>query len=106
MPLRTTLAKAIAQIERHDAQGAQQYRAELKYFHYKPRAILGMTTAYEIWDETFTFREPSPLLKQAAVYGPEFVERMLAFERITQEVAETLATQQDIPRHLLGYPQA
>lgn len=38
--LHTTVTKAVKQIERQDAQGAEQYRAELKYFHYKPRVVL------------------------------------------------------------------
>ena len=42
MPLRTTVDKARKQIERRDLRGATQYRAELKYSHYKPRFILGM----------------------------------------------------------------
>ncbi|MGV4890400.1 hypothetical protein ACSR0Z_28050 [Streptomyces viridosporus] len=41
------------------------------------------------------------LLRQAAVYGPEFVAQLLEYERIIHEVAETLATQQGIPLHLL-----
>jgi len=42
MPLRTTVDKARKQIERRDLRGATQYRAQLKYFHYKQRFILGM----------------------------------------------------------------
>jgi hypothetical protein len=38
--LHTTAAKATRQIERRDAQGAEQYRAELRYFRYKPRIVL------------------------------------------------------------------
>lgn len=45
MPLRTTLTKATRQIERRDPQGAEQYRAELRYFHYKPRVVLGVADA-------------------------------------------------------------
>lgn len=34
--------KAVRQIERRDAQAAEQYRAELKYHHFRPRVALGM----------------------------------------------------------------
>ncbi|MFI1678828.1 hypothetical protein [Streptomyces sp. NPDC020607] len=54
MPLRTTPAKAVSQIERRDGQRAAQYRAELRYFHYKPRYIIGVTNAYETVDEAYT----------------------------------------------------
>lgn len=57
MPLRTTPAKALAQIERRDAQGARQYRAELRYFHFQPRVILGITNAYEVKDEAHVFSD-------------------------------------------------
>ncbi|MGW3711418.1 hypothetical protein ACWDN6_14880 [Streptomyces albogriseolus] len=40
--LHTTAAKATRQIERRDRRGAEQYRAELKYFHYKPRVALSI----------------------------------------------------------------
>lgn len=53
--LRTTPAKALAQIERRDAEGAKQYRAELRYFHVPQRYALGMTTAYAIHDEIRNF---------------------------------------------------
>ncbi|MBJ6623660.1 hypothetical protein [Streptomyces sp. DHE17-7] len=52
--LHTTPGKAIAQIERRDADKANQYRAELKYFHVKARAILGFTDAYAVVDEVHT----------------------------------------------------
>lgn len=77
MPLRTTTAKAIAQIERRDANGAAQYRAELKYFHAPQRAILGITNAYEVVDEAFTWGPASdyyqgthrvPLIPGASAY--------------------------------------
>lgn len=54
MPLHTTVAKALAQIERRDTQGVRQYRAELKYFHVPQRVILGATTAYAVADEAYT----------------------------------------------------
>lgn len=44
--------KAVRQIERRDARGAEQYRAELKYHHFRPRVALSMTNAY--MDEEFT----------------------------------------------------
>lgn len=59
MPLRTTPAKAIAQIMRRDPNGVGQYRAELKYFHVPQRHILGMTNAYAVVDEAFTWGQPS-----------------------------------------------
>ena len=40
--MRPNAEKAIRQIERRDARGAEQYRAELRYFHYKPRVALGL----------------------------------------------------------------
>jgi hypothetical protein len=43
--LHTTAAKAIRQVERRDARGAEQYRAELRYFHYRPRVILALPHA-------------------------------------------------------------
>ena len=52
--------------------------------------------------ETFTLVD-DPLLRQAAVYGFEFVAELLEYERIIHEVAETLATQQGIPLHLLPH---
>lgn len=52
--LRTTPAKALAQIERRDAKGAKQYRAELRYFHLPQRVVLGMSTALAYLDETHT----------------------------------------------------
>ncbi|GHI91287.1 hypothetical protein TPA0905_07580 [Streptomyces olivaceus] len=39
--LHTSAVKAVSQIERRDARGAEQYRAELRYFHYMPRVVLG-----------------------------------------------------------------
>lgn len=41
--LHTSAAKAVKQIERRDARGAEQYRAELSYFHYKQRVVLPMS---------------------------------------------------------------
>ncbi|GHC28897.1 MULTISPECIES: hypothetical protein [Streptomyces rochei group] len=38
--------KAARQIERRDPQGAAQYRAELAYFHYRPRAVLAVLGDY------------------------------------------------------------
>lgn len=64
MPLRTTVDKATRQIERRDAQGATQYRAELRYFHFKPRAIMGMSNAYEVIDEAYTFTDRLMVLSQ------------------------------------------
>lgn len=66
MPLRTTVAKALAQIERRDPNGAAQYRAELRYFHVPQRVVLGMTNAYEVVDEVHVWG-PS---------GAEFAEGM------------------------------
>lgn len=54
---------------------------------------------------SFDIRKPSPLLKQAALYGPEFVAQMVEYERIIDQIVGTLATRQGIPRHLLGYPE-
>lgn len=61
MPLRTTVAKATQQIERRDANGADRYRAELRYFHVPQRAILGMTNAYAVLDETYTWPDVPPV---------------------------------------------
>jgi hypothetical protein len=80
--LHTTAAKAVQQIERRDARGAEQYRAELKYFHYKPRVVLGAP-----YDD--------PLIRQAALYGPECVNQMLALRGTMQQVKETLAAEAD-----------
>jgi hypothetical protein len=40
MMMRLNAERAVRQIERRDARGAEQYRAELKYFHYRPRVVL------------------------------------------------------------------
>ncbi|MEV0526625.1 hypothetical protein AB0I66_24590 [Streptomyces sp. NPDC050439] len=74
MPLRTTAAKAVAQIERRDSEGAAQYRAELRYFHYKPRAIIGMTTAYTVVDEVHRWAAScaQAITKVAAVKPEDF----------------------------------
>ncbi|RIH58423.1 hypothetical protein D3C59_35225 [Streptomyces sp. SHP22-7] len=45
----------------------------------------------------FDIQEPSPLLKQAAIYGPEAVAQLLEYERIIRDVAETLATEAGLP---------
>lgn len=59
MPLQTTPDKARKQIERRNPEGAKQYRAELRYFHVPQRAILGMTNAYQVLDETYIWGQPS-----------------------------------------------
>lgn len=51
MSLRTTKAKAVRQIERRDAEGAARYRAELRYFHYKPRLVIRMPESHTVADE-------------------------------------------------------
>ncbi|GGS47842.1 hypothetical protein [Streptomyces violaceus] len=61
--IRTTPAKALAQIERRDARGAEQYRAELRYFHYRPRVVLG-TTGADYYQGTRTL----PALPGASAY--------------------------------------
>lgn len=38
--MRLNAERAIRQIERRDARGVEQYRAELKYCHHRPRVIL------------------------------------------------------------------
>jgi hypothetical protein len=59
MPLRTTTDKAFRQLLRGDAENVGHYRAELRYFHVPQRAILGMTNAYAVLDEAFTWSRPS-----------------------------------------------
>jgi hypothetical protein len=89
MPLRTTAAKALAQIEHRDPNGAAQYRAELKYFHVPQRAILGMTNAYEVADEAFVITDD------------QLAEHMAVLEGLSED----MATQQGIPLHLLPHRQ-
>ncbi|MFI7240095.1 hypothetical protein [Streptomyces cyaneofuscatus] len=93
MPLRTTTTKAFNQIARRDPEGIHRYRAELRYFHLPQRGILGMTADYAVMDEAFLFTDPDPTLQQAALFGPEFVNRILNMRRLFKHIGETLAAQ-------------
>ncbi|MFM9473969.1 hypothetical protein [Streptomyces scabiei] len=88
MPLRSTPHKALAQILRRDPDGVARYRAELRYSHFRPRAILGMTNAYAVLDETYTIKDTA--LRQAAAHGPEFVSQMLGLNKLLQGIARSV----------------
>ncbi|MFM9589719.1 hypothetical protein ACKI1J_15660 [Streptomyces scabiei] len=88
MPLRTTPDKARCSIIRRDLDGYNRYQAELRYRHYRPRVILGMTNAYAVLDETHTIKDTA--LRQAAVHGPEFVSKMLGLNKILKDMARTV----------------
>lgn len=82
-------AKASRQLHRGDADKVAQYRAELRYFHVPQRHILGMTNAYEIWDEAFTLTDAQIAQHRAVLEG----------------VTEGMATEQGIPLDLLPHRQ-
>ncbi|MFH9011218.1 hypothetical protein ACH4C6_07560 [Streptomyces sp. NPDC017943] len=103
MPLHTTPHKALAQLLRRDQDGVARYRAELKYFHVPQRAILGMTNAYQVLDEGFTLVD-DPVLRQAAVYGPEFVDEMLGMRQAMRDVSQKLLTEAGVPQPLRPTP--
>ncbi|MDX2551341.1 hypothetical protein [Streptomyces stelliscabiei] len=66
MPLRTTPDKARSAIIRRDHKGYNRYQAELRYRHYRPRAVLGMRIGHVVLDETHHWGQTS---------GAELAER-------------------------------
>ncbi|MEU3000193.1 hypothetical protein ABZ684_21940 [Streptomyces sp. NPDC006995] len=76
MALRTTTTKAFNQLVRHDPEGVQRYRAELRYFHVPQRHILGMTTAYAIADEIHDWSHLGVTAQQATENAAQALARM------------------------------
>lgn len=79
--LHTTVAKAFNQIQRRDPEGLKQYRAELRYFHFKPRHILGTTTAYGVLDEVHDWSRLGVSAQEATESAARALARMPSWPR-------------------------
>ncbi|MGW1182974.1 hypothetical protein ACWD7Y_05260 [Streptomyces drozdowiczii] len=123
MPLHTTHAKASAQVRRSDHAKAAEYSAELRHRAFKPRAILGITTAYAVKDELhhWSTEAVQRLAKAFAVKPDDFAlappdayydgarplpalpgqGEIQQYQDIVTSAVNTIADAQGIPRHLL-----
>ncbi|MEU4165596.1 hypothetical protein AB0F46_01760 [Streptomyces sp. NPDC026665] len=93
-------ARARAQIIRRDLPGYDRYRTELNLRHYRPRAVIGFTTAYAVADERHTWGQLS-----GKEFGERFRRAFLGEAKAADWTADYVAQQprrQDIVDKAMG----